>query len=76
MVETAISPVDSLKEYFDTGTSTLNPHNILDGNGNQTYPFFVYGTLPIFIVRYIGEWLGMSGYGEIFILGRILSGLF
>jgi hypothetical protein len=76
MVETSISPVNSLKEYFDTGTSTLNPHNVRDVNGNQTYPFFVYGDFPIFMVRYVGEWVGMTGYGQIYLLGRFLSGLF
>lgn len=76
MVETSLSPVDSLKEYFDTSVSSLNPHNILDANDNQIYPFFVYGTLPIVIVCYMAEWFDMTGYGRIYILGRILSGVF
>jgi hypothetical protein len=49
-VETAIAPVQNLSEYFDTDNSSLNPHN----RGHQ---FYVYGTLPIFVVRYTGEWL-------------------
>jgi YYY domain-containing protein len=76
MVENSLTPVDSLREYFDTNSSTLNPHNVRDANGNQIYPLFVYGDLPIVIVRYAGEWFNMSGYGKIYILGRILSGLF
>ncbi|NOY97828.1 MAG: hypothetical protein GXP40_01315 [Chloroflexi bacterium] len=62
MVETALQPIDSPKEllgsppenctewggYFDTACSPLNPHN--RGHG-----FFVYGTLPIFTVRYVAE---------------------
>lgn len=76
MVETSLSPVNSLKEYFDTSASSLNPHNILDANENQIYPFFVYGTLPIVIVRYLAEWFNMTGYGRIYVLGRILSGAF
>ena len=76
MVETSLSPVDSLKEYFDTTTSTLNPHNIVDAAGNQSYPLFVYGDLPIIVVRYLGEWFNMAGYGSIYLLGRILSGIF
>ena len=39
MVETAIEPVESLAQYFDTQNSTLNPHN-------RGYGFYVYGTLP------------------------------
>jgi len=48
MVETGISPVDSLSEYFDTARSSLNPAN----SGNT---FYVYGTLPLFMVRH--DWL-------------------
>ena len=76
MVETSLTPVSSLGEYFDTSASTLNPHNVRDANGNQTYPLFVYGDLPIVVVRYAGEWLHMTGYGSIYLLGRILSGIF
>src|SRR5512133_1876432 len=50
MVETSIAPVDSLSQYFDTQKSSLNPHN-------RGYGFYVYGTLPLFMVRYAGEWL-------------------
>lgn len=69
MVETSLTPVDSLREYFDTTTSTLNPNN-------QGYTFYVYGTLPIFFVRYVGEWLGRTGYDQINVVGRVLSGIF
>ncbi len=48
MVESSIEPVDSISEFFDTKTSTLNP-------GNRGHSFFVYGTAPIFIVRYTAE---------------------
>ena len=76
MVETSISPVSSFQEYFNTATSSLNPHNILDANGNSVFPFFVYGTLPLFIVRYAAEWTGQTGYNQVFLVGRYLSGLF
>ena len=58
MVESSLEPVQSLGDYFDTVNSSLNPHN--RGHG-----FFVYGTLPIFIVRYVADWLGDTGYGEV-----------
>jgi YYY domain-containing protein len=76
MVETSLVPVGSIGEYFNTATSSLNPHNILDANGNSTFPFFVYGTLPIILVRYFAHWLGMTGYNEVHLVGRCLSGIF
>ncbi len=66
MVETAISPVKNLSEYFNTGVSSLNPHN-------RGYSYYVYGTLPIFIVRYVGEWINQTGYDQINVVGRQLS---
>ena len=45
-VESSIQPVHSISEFFNTDLSTLNPHNT-----GQT--FFVYGTWPIFVVRYL-----------------------
>ncbi len=83
MVTTGISPARSIGEYFDTPNSPLNPYN-------KGFGSFVYGTLPLFIVRYVGEfgnsqpWLqslvgvknNLVGYGEITLLGRFLSSLF
>ncbi len=54
--------------YFDTACSPLNPNN-------RGYDFYVYGTLPIFIVRYVAEWLAQTGYGEVYLVGRMLSAL-
>ncbi|MFN3741786.1 MAG: ArnT family glycosyltransferase, partial [Anaerolineales bacterium] len=58
----------TLKEYFDTKTSPLNPHN-------RGYGFFVYGTLPIFVVRYLAEFLGQTGYDQVHLVGRQVSAL-
>ncbi|MCJ7715921.1 MAG: glycosyltransferase family 39 protein, partial [Anaerolineales bacterium] len=66
MVESSLIPVDSLKTYFDTSQSTLNPNN-------QGHSFYVYGTLPILMVRYVAEWIGSSGYGSVYLVGRALS---
>ncbi len=64
-----ISPVKSLGEFFDTANSSLNPHN--RGHG-----FYVYGTLPMFITRYVVEWVfGNSGFMEMTQAGRALSAL-
>ena len=56
-------------EYFDTVNSTLNPHN-------RGHKFYVYGTLPLFMARYIVEWIyGHSGFVEMTDVGRPLSAL-
>src|SRR4030067_80735 len=69
-VGTDISPVESFSEYWDTARSSLNPHN--RGHG-----FYVYGTLPMFLARYIVEWVyGHSGFNEMTNVGRMLSALF
>ncbi len=68
MVETALVPVDNFSDYWDTENSTMNPNNV-------GYGFFVYGTLPIFLVRYIGEWTGNVGWSEIQMVGRQLSAI-
>ena len=66
MVLSAIEPVKSPAEYFNTAASSLNP-------ANRGFNFFVYGTFPIFIVRYLAEWTGQVGYDAITILGRQAS---
>jgi len=68
MVINAIEPVSTPGEYFDTATSPLNP-------GNKDFGFFVYGTLPVFMIRYAGEWTGQVGYDLNTLLGRTMSAM-
>lgn len=59
----------SISEYFDTVNSTMNPNN--RGHG-----FYVYGTLPMFLTRYLVELVyGRSGFNEMTDMGRLLSAL-
>ncbi len=52
--------------YFDTACSPLNPHN-------RGHSFYVYGTLPLLIVRYSAEWFNqLSNLKE---YGRQMSAL-
>ncbi|MBI3538139.1 MAG: hypothetical protein HY070_11360 [Chloroflexi bacterium] len=55
--------------YFDSPCSPLSPYN-------HNFGFFVYGTFPIFLTRVVGDVLAMTGYGEIHLVGRVLSALF
>ena len=66
MVTSDMTPVSSLGEYFNTATSTLNPHNI--GHG-----FYVYGDLPVILVRYIAQAINQTGYDQIYLVGRAVS---
>jgi Chlor_Arch_YYY domain len=68
VVETQMQPVKDLAAYFDTAHSTLNPVNV----GNNT---FVYGTLPMFLVRYLAQVTNQTSYDTVYLLGRCLSGL-
>ena len=54
--------------YFDTYCSPLNPQN-------RGYSFFVYGDLPIVVVRYVAEWMGQTGYDQVNLIGRQVSAL-
>ncbi len=70
MVGSSISPVNTIGEYFDTAVSSLNPHN-------RGYGFYVYGTFPLFLTRYIAEWTFKNGgLQEVMDVGRPLSALF
>ncbi|MFT3890406.1 MAG: DUF2298 domain-containing protein [Anaerolineales bacterium] len=55
----------SIGDYFDSKTSTLNPYN-------RGFTFFVYGNLPMNIVRYAVE---LSESGDIKTIGRQASAL-
>jgi YYY domain-containing protein len=61
-----LQPVHSLSEYFNTATSTLNPNN-------TGASFYVYGTLPIFIVRGLADLTHQLGNLQLF--GRQMSAL-
>lgn len=52
--------------YFDTSCSPLNPHN-------RGHAFYAYGTLPVFMARYLAVWTDQMGNLKLF--GRQLSAL-
>jgi hypothetical protein len=69
MVAADISLSSNLKNYFDPQTSTLSPYN-------NDYPFFVYGTLPLNLVKTIAVLSNQDDYSQIHLLGRFISALF
>jgi len=66
MVTSALNEPNNLAGYFDTALSPLNPHNM-------GYTFYVYGDLPIFMVRYLAGWLNKVDYNQIYMVGRAVS---
>ena len=52
--------------YFDPGTSPYSPFN-------QGIEFFVYGTLPLFLVDGLSSLLGLQGYDQAYLVGRAAS---
>ena len=83
-VVNGIQPLHSLADYFNSATSTLNPAVV-------GYPAYVYGTVPLFIVRFSSDFLQLLSQTKIFSgdgftqfrllvnnmtwLGRIFSGI-
>lgn len=66
-VASSIQSVSSLKEYFDTANSTMNPVN----HGSYTY-----GMLPLFTTRIVAEIIHKTSYDQIVLVGRVISGVF
>lgn len=69
MVTTAIHLPSSFLTYFDPTTSPMNP-------GNVNYPFFVYGTFPLFFTKIISIPLNLTAYHQVYLVGRTLSAIF
>ena len=60
----------SVAEYFETNRAPLNPF------AKKDVGFFVYGQLPLTLVKAISAGLGRDNYDAILLVGRALSALF
>jgi YYY domain-containing protein len=67
MVAGEIANVNGIAEYFDTANSVLNP---------LRFGSYTYGMFPLFFTHMVAEWVGMSDYDTITLVGRAMSGLF
>ena len=70
MVSTALQwpERDFLATYFNEATSTLNPRNV-------GHTFFVYGDLPVILIKRIAVTLGQTGYDQVYLVGRAIDAL-
>jgi YYY domain-containing protein len=68
MVENNLAWPETLSDYWDTAVSPLNPYN--RGHGS-----YVYGVLPVFITKAVGQATGLTGYGGVYLAGRAVSAL-
>ncbi len=69
MIEVALRLPANVQEYFD---STRNPLSLY----NKEFTFYVYGTLPLYLVKLIAELIGQTGYDEVVYVGRVASAVF
>jgi len=68
MVAVAIEWPESFAQYLDPQTSPLSP-------ANKTYGSYIYGTFPLFLVKYTAERLELGDYDNLVIVGRTMSGV-
>ncbi len=64
---------NSLKNYLNPKTSSLNPVNLYDNEGNRKYPFYVYGALPITLNKLASIFSANDNYNGFTITGRLFS---
>ncbi len=69
MVLTSMKIPKSFGDYLNPKISTMNPYNV-------GYGFFVYGTFPLNLTKVLGVLTDNDNYGNIHLIGRILSALF
>ncbi len=61
---------DNFQDYFNPDTSTLSPYS------NPNMGLYVYGMLPVYIVKWVAIHLDKNNYDQITRIGRVMSGLF
>lgn len=66
MVTHELSWPASTQEYLSTQTSPLNPHN-------KKFSFYVYGTWPLIVTKYIATLVRLETYDTLPSVGRFLS---
>ena len=61
---------ENFSNYFNPDLSTLSPYS------NPNMGLYVYGMLPVYIVKWVAIHLDKNNYDQITLVGRAMSGLF
>jgi YYY domain-containing protein len=61
---------ENFQDYFNPDVSTLSPYS------NPNMGLYVYGMLPVYIVKWTAIHVNKDNYDQITLVGRALSGLF
>lgn len=61
---------ETFANYFNPDISTLSPYS------NPNMGLYVYGMLPVYIVKWVAIHLDKNNYDQITLVGRAMSGLF
>lgn len=64
-----ISWPGSIYRYLDTNLSPANPHN-------RNHTFYVYGTFPVYIVKFVADVFSSDNYDKLTLIGRVVSAVF
>ncbi len=68
MVATAIQWPENFETYLDPTISPLSPFN-------NNYGSYIYGTLPLFLVKFFAESVDLGDYANLNLVGRTASAL-
>lgn len=68
MVATAIKWPEDFSTYLDPQISPLSP-------SNNNYGTYIYGTFPLFFVKYVADHFEMGDYNNLTIVGRTISAI-
>jgi hypothetical protein len=68
MVAIAVEWPKDFDQYLDPQTSPLSPYN-------KEFGSYIYGTFPLFFVKYVADSLGMGDYNQLHLVGRTISGV-
>lgn len=68
MVAIAVQWPEDFQQYLDPQTSPLSPYN-------NNFGSYIYGTFPLFFVKFVADSLEKGDYSQLHLVGRTISGI-